>query len=254
MSDAQGPPPGPQLREVALRHRLLSDPTRLSIAFALRSAPATVSEVAAAVGVHVNTARAHLERLHRGGLVTVERSPPRGRGRPGVFYRLSPEAPVSDVVGREYRFLAEVLLGIVRGNAGKSAAAQANRSGRAWGRHLAAADAPRPGGAPDPTGAARHLSMMHDRLQFAPELQSPDHHGWVLLLHNCPFRELVEKNHDVICSFHLGFARGLLEAVDAPLEAASLDPFVEPDLCRLSLSVPPERARRSRGRAPQASR
>ena len=50
-------------------------------------------------------------------------------------------------------------------------------------------------------------------------------------LHQCPFLEVAQEHREVVCAVHLGLMRGMLDELDAPLEATRLDPFVEPDLC-----------------------
>jgi len=34
-----------------------------------------------------------------------------------------------------------------------------------------------------------------------------------------------------VCPLHLGLIQGVLETLDAPVEASALEPFVRPDLC-----------------------
>lgn len=217
----------------ASRHRLLSDPTRLLIVVSLAEGPSTVQRLAEGAGVHPNTVRAHLDRLGEAGFVVSEREGPAGRGRPRILYRLSPDADAGDLAGRDYRMLAEVLIGIVRSQAGHDVKRVAVRSGEAWGRHLSSADAPRPGREPAPPEVAAYVVRLMDRLKFAPAVRKGKA-GWTVLLHNCPYRELARENEDLICSFHLGLVRGVLKVLGAPM-AADLEPHVEPDLCRVRL-------------------
>jgi predicted ArsR family transcriptional regulator len=53
----------------------------------------------------------------------------------------------------------------------------------------------------------------------------------------CPFGELAADHRSVVCPVHLGLMRGALDALGAPVEAASLEPFVRPDLCVAHLTV-----------------
>lgn len=70
---------------------------------------------------------------------------------------------------------------------------------------------------------------------FAPEL-SPDR--MAISLHRCPFRELAERHPDVVCGAHLGMIQGALAQLGAPVSATGLLPFVQPDLCIITLSGP----------------
>lgn len=227
---------GLHLSEAASKHRLLSDPTRLSIVMVLGRGPSTVKSLAGATGVHVNTVRAHLGRLEDAGLVSASRQEPVGRGRPRMQYRLTGDAGVGGLVGRDYRLLSEVLVGLLRAHLGPEAAKVALKSGQAWGRHLAGPDVPAPGREPSAAGGAAYVARLLDRLQFAPEVRKRPGE-WVVLSHNCPFREVAEVNQDLICTFHLGLIRGVLKTLGAPLDAGSLEPLIEPDLCRMRLSA-----------------
>lgn len=238
-------------RQAAERHRLLADPTRLEVVLSLTKEPQTVSGLASALGVHVNTIRAHLDQLESAGLVTQEKNPPQGRGRPARRYFLSDEAArESHLPGRDYRMLAEVLLGVLRSQTGENIGQAAKRSGQAWGRHLASSSSPRPGSEPGPEAAADLVKQIFERMQFAPELEKSTH-GWEVLLNNCPYKEIARENQDAICSFHHGVLQGILKMVGSDLQPESLEPFIAPDLCRASLvqsGAPKKRARPKRAR------
>ena len=67
----------------------IADPVRLAVARYLAANPSSsAQDVAAAVRVHLNTARAHLGALAEAGVVTRSAEPRGGRGRPVVRYRL----------------------------------------------------------------------------------------------------------------------------------------------------------------------
>ena len=55
-------------------------------------------------------------------------------------------------------------------------------------------------------------------------------------LHRCPFRELAESHPDVVCGAHLGMVEGALAEMGAPVSATRLLPFVQPDLCIITLA------------------
>src|SRR4051794_24297230 len=79
---------GVTARDRARAHGVLSAPARLEILDQLRGSgqPADAGAVAAAVGLHVTTVRAHLDALIEAGLVVSQRQPPKGRGRPRTLY------------------------------------------------------------------------------------------------------------------------------------------------------------------------
>lgn len=188
-------------------------------------APMGVGEVAARVGLHSNTTRFHLDALVENGLVdraTEDREQP---GRPRVLYAVRPGA--ARVGRRSYRLLAEILTSYIAAEVAQPARA-ALRAGQAWGRFLA--DRPRPFRRVDAGTATKELVDALAGIGFVSEADTAGRQRRVLLRH-CPFRETAEEHREVVCSVHLGLMRGLLAAIDAPIEAERLDPFVEPTLC-----------------------
>src|SRR2546421_79330 len=84
-----------------------ADPIRLRIVRHLaENRAATLPELAEAAGVHLNTARPHVQALEAAGVLTRESQAPHGRGRPAVDYRLMEgwSPPTTDFLG-----LAELL-------------------------------------------------------------------------------------------------------------------------------------------------
>lgn len=174
----------------------------------------TAAEVAARTGLHLSTARDHLERLASAGLVV--RRPCRQAGRPGrPAWRY--HAAAADPAPAPYRDLAAALLAQL----GATPAA-AERAGREWGRRLAAET-------PAGTGAGA-LRQVLDRLGFAPVA----HGGAELHLRSCPFLALVADHPDAMCGLHRGVVLGVLGGRDA---AADLVPFGAPDACVVRLAA-----------------
>jgi predicted ArsR family transcriptional regulator len=193
----------------------------------------TVDDVAAALGLHPNTARKHLDGLVGRGLAVSSTTAPRGRGRPARLYapaeRTEPDGRVRDYAG-----LAAALAGhLSRTSADPSADALA--AGADWGRALAEGS---------PPGSAAHARRtvvgLLDELGFDPD---PDPTATRVRLRRCPLLDTARAYPEVVCSLHLGLVRGALERVGADPGVATLEPFAEPGACRLDL-----RARRA-GRA-----
>jgi predicted ArsR family transcriptional regulator len=198
---------------------------RAEVLARLRSAerPLSAPDVAELTGLHVNTARFHLDALVSDGLAersAEERDIP---GRPRILYAARGELPGP----RSYKLLAEMLTGLVASLADRPAAAEA---GRAWGRHLVERAAPSQ--RVDADEATVRLNRVLDAIGFQPET----HRGKTktdieIRLHHCPFREVAERHTDVVCEIHLGLMQGALLELQAPVEATSLEPFVSPNLC-----------------------
>lgn len=193
--------------------------------------PVRVADAAAALDLHANTVREHLDAVAELGLVerSVARTP--GRGRPATLYRASAADP--SVVMRDYAGLATALAGqLARTSAHPERDARA--AGVEWGRELI-----------DECGQAggdvrRSVLEALARLGFAPD-DDPDalgaHPG--IALRRCPLLNAARRYPTIVCQVHLGIVEGMLErlgATDVP--GLGLIPFAEPGACRLFLPDP----------------
>ncbi len=195
--------------------------------------PLSVAEVAEAMGLHVNTARFHLDGLVEDGLAERTTQPRETPGRPRILY--SSEGP--SLGPRSYELLAEMLTGFVASlsDAGPGTV----ELGKAWGRHLIERSAPSE--RVDAGEAVVRLDRMLDAVGFQPESHATES-GVEVRLQRCPFREVAEKHTDVVCAIHLGLMQGALEEIGAPVSATSLQPFVTPHLCIAQLEPRPQLA------------
>nr|WP_246336863.1 helix-turn-helix domain-containing protein [Flexivirga oryzae] len=192
--------------------------------------PASVTEIADEVGLHPNTARFHLDGLVEQGLARRETEQRDVPGRPRALYRATADSARAG--RRSYRLLAEILTSYLASHTLAPSDA-ALHAGEAWGRFLT--DRPAPFRTVDDSAATRQLVDVLDEIGFAPEPVEQDSRRQILL-HQCPFREVAEEHRDVVCAVHLGLMRGVLAELDAPVDAARLDPFVEANLCVTTLA------------------
>ena len=204
-----------------------------------RSTAVAIAEIAAELGVHVNTVRFHLERLVAAGQVEQVKPALFNPGRPPLLYSavraMEPTGP------RHYQLLADVLMSglAAEGDATK----RALRAGVLWGQQHAAAlarpDEADPDGRTGEEAAIRGLTRVLDDLDFAPELKHEDGLP-VIELRHCPFLDLAGTRSDVVCPVHLGLMRGILQSWQAPVTVQRLDPFVQPDRCAAQISFKDE--------------
>jgi predicted ArsR family transcriptional regulator len=187
--------------------------------------PAGVRDIAEQAGLHPNTARFHLDALVDAGLAArapKERTTP---GRPSMAYRAV--AGGEPMGRRRYRLLAEMLTSLIAGMLPKPGEA-AEEAGREWGRYLT--EPPPPYQRLDAGEAVGRLTATMAEIGFAPEAVT-DGTQYQLRLRQCPFREVAENHHDVVCQLHLGLMQGALAQMRAPVTADRLQPFAEPSLC-----------------------
>jgi predicted ArsR family transcriptional regulator len=213
------------------RYRALANPSRARLLAELADGvPLDARELAARVGLHVNTVRVHLSVLDDAGLVAAETLPPQGRGRPRLAYRALAESP--DEGGRRYRLLAEILTTLVARYGGE-ASALLEEIGEAWGRHLV--DSPPPSVKLSDAEAVEQLVALLAEIGFQPMLETGRRRR--ILMRPCPFLELARRHQGVICPIHLGLMRGALGELGAATRATRLEPFVREDLCVARLAV-----------------
>ncbi|MFI0350854.1 helix-turn-helix transcriptional regulator [Actinomadura sp. 9N407] len=215
----------------ARAHGVLSVPARLDILDHLRAAghPVDAQEVAAATGLHVTTARSHLDALIEVGLAVSHRRPPQGRGRPGTVY--SPSFQDGGGDGDPYRELSDLLAAHFDDTPARRSD-RAQRAGHAWaGRRLEADPAP----ARTTAEARQVVNGLFTEMGFDPE-PAPD--GRVLL-HGCPFRDTARAHPEVVCAAHQGLLTGLLARLDPGAPDPVLEPFVRADMCAVHFGDAP---------------
>ena len=187
----------------------------------------TVDELAERLALHRNTIRFHAAALEAEGLIEQDRRPTGGKGRPRAVYR--PTVRGARRGRRNYELLSAILLAHLSASGEPVAAARA--AGRAWGGTLAAA-APS-----DPDTAERVVVDALDELGFEPRAERAGPPGEVRL-HNCPFRELVDRDRELVCTVHAGLLEGLVGGPRAGA-AVALEPFETPTTCLVRVGADP---------------
>jgi predicted ArsR family transcriptional regulator len=196
---------------------VLAQPTRAHL-FALLSElkrPAGTVELAEQLGLHPNGVRVHLERMEEAGVLERARAR-QARGRPRDAWTIAPGARPGGRSPSAYadlgRWLARAIPSLPR------RLRDVEDTGRTIGRELAPS-----GGAP--TDEAFETMLVS--LGFQPQRRAGQKSGRVTFcLGNCPYRDVVRENQDVICTLHRGLTRGLLDVLEPQ---AKLTGFVPRD-------------------------
>ncbi|WP_188042948.1 helix-turn-helix transcriptional regulator [Changpingibacter yushuensis] len=205
MSDAQS----------ANVHAALAVPARRELLDALESAdqPLTAQQIAEAIGLHVTTARFHLDQLEQAGLVTREVHHESRRGRPGVRYR-------STAIHTEQA--SDQMIGALAGMLAMGSTTNDGplEAGLRWAENL-----------PSPTSAPQEaIAAEFARMGFSPSITAS-----AIELHSCPFRDAASLHPGIVCQVHLGLARGLAaRAHNGNSVQVDLTPFAQPNLCLLT--------------------
>lgn len=197
-------------------------PTRAEVLHHLRETGdgESAATVAAALGLHANTTRFHLDALTEQGLVLRETEQRMSPGRPRVLYRARD--------GHRPDRYQDLAAAMVRHFAGPmdARATLARQAGRAWGDELRAESVRE-----DPAQPAieRVLACMAG-LGYDPSLEGDS----LMVLRPCPFAEVAGEDPEVVCQLHLGLIRGLL-GTDQPLRVREIRPWVTETRCEVDL-------------------
>ncbi|MGH7721205.1 MAG: helix-turn-helix transcriptional regulator [Candidatus Dormibacteria bacterium] len=186
-------------------------------------------QLAARVGLHRNTVRAHLEVLREVGLVRAHALPSAGPGRPRLAFSGIPSL-LDDGQSGAYRLLARVLATALEEH--PDGRQRAVAAGRIVGRELANESAP------EEVGSRRAaLVGLLDRLGFAPRTtgETAGRSAEVIQLQQCPFHELAGNRSAIVCTVHRGLLEGACEQLGESAGSVRLLPFVEPGRCAVHL-------------------
>jgi predicted ArsR family transcriptional regulator len=196
----------------------VADPLRLRIVRRLADAPgATLPELAAASGVHLNTVRPHVVALEEAGVVTREPEAPGGRGRPRLTYRLAGDwtPPTTDFLG-----LAELLAAtLVRSEPSTD---DLRAVGLEWGRWLL--------GRPGRHDLAVDLPLALERLGFHAQVR-----GSTLELSACPCSLVLPDRPELLCELAAAVVDGLLAGSGSGLSVGRR--AHHPDVRRCALTL-----------------
>jgi predicted ArsR family transcriptional regulator len=209
---------------------LLAQPTRARLFAALTELrrPAGTEELAALLHLHPNGVRVHLERLSEAGLLARERTR-HGRGRPRDMWAVAAGARPGGDAPSAYADLGRWLARAVPPR--KSTLRTVEAIGREIGSDLAPAD--------DRVASEQKMHSTLASLGFQPHREVDPAGNLTYRLGNCPYRDAVRDNRDVVCTLHRGITRGLLDEISPATKLTgfvALDPYAAG--CRIELRGP----------------
>jgi predicted ArsR family transcriptional regulator len=202
--------------------------------------PVTREEAAAAVRISVKLAAFHLDKLVDRGLLRADHEVPRGVrrrvGRAPKRYSVSDREFSVSLPERRYELAGEILVdSLARVDEEQGGGQPADVSRRvAWDRgwHLGAGlrerrKLARPG--PERTMAVAEDLL--DQLGYEPARA-----GGGLVLRNCPFHALAQRQRELVCGLNAAFVDGMLRGLGNETVRADLRP--EPGMCCVCVCPP----------------
>lgn len=197
-----------------------------------RSSARTAKEIAEHLGVHVTTARFHLDQLVSAGIVDT-RSVRSGVGRPHKVYAIRPGSLRTASTDQSYRHLTELLADTLAAEDHPTP----EQAGQSWAR-AKTAEQVGPIIPPPARTSGQWLGKVGQIIDalyewgYTPEIAlAADGRTARVTLRACPFIELAHKHPDIVCGVHRGLIRGALEALGEDDAEIGLEPFIGPTTC-----------------------
>ena len=198
--------------------------------------PLSVAQIAEKVGIHLNTARFHLQSLVDAGMATREVEAHDGPGRPKVVYTGTlPNQTHEQAQG--FRLLSEILTTAIA-QRHPDAGPWLYQVGREWGSYLTTKVPPF--ATVDELEITTRLVDKLDALWFAPELKQDAKGNLSLVLHNCPFADTARRCPAVVCQLHAGMINGSLAEMRSKHRLIDLYPLAAAHQCVGEIKDAPE--------------
>lgn len=209
------------LRELQNVGKVLGDKTRTEILeFVINSEqPVSIIEVARHFGLHQNAARMHLSKLESVHFLRSSMRRNSGGGRPAKMYQMGDHFVNIQFPARQYRLLAETLLGIIAADQ-VNASKRMDSAGIEYGKKLAQkAAAEHEGQLPlDPAALVAAYIEAENRFGCMPKFESATGQTYQISFHNCVFKELVKNESKYICTFHRSIMKGFFSQLGKPIK------------------------------------
>lgn len=196
--------------------------------------PITREEAARAVGISAKLAAFHLDKMVQGGLLQADFATPGGLrrrvGRAPKRYRLSAQEFSLSLPQRRYDLIGEILvdaLGLGNGSTAQTVREIAFERGQCiGGGHR---EARRRGGS-EPERVTDEACSLLEGLGFEPADADSE-----VVLRNCPFQALAQRDPQLVCGINLAFIDGMLRGLGNRAVAAELTP--DEGLCCVRVRV-----------------
>lgn len=186
---------------------------------------ARVPDIATALGIHVNTARGHINELEEKGAIKRVKVRPTGPGRPYIVYK--PRTPDNRLVAHEYVTLINALCSQLN-TLSENPQLTAEIVGRMWAE----------GAVPAPAHSAEDpIDIVMEKFQllgFDPTKDECD----TIRFSSCPFATTNGTVNPLVCAIHQSM---LQEAGHTLGLSLKLTPLADNGTCRVAVSAAPKR-------------
>lgn len=221
---------------------LISPVRRLLVDTLAARGPLDARSLADRAGLHVTTVRFHLDRLLEAGILVAEAENRASVGRPRKLYAVAPGSlEIARLTHASALARLTALLADTIETGGDRTAMTPEDAGRAWALAHVPAEPEAP--AEDSQAWRAKLLRVADALAgwgYRSEIEpGREAREATVMLEDCPFLDLANSHPAVVCGVHRGLLRGALEQVGEPDVVVSLEPFVTPRRCRVTVAPLP---------------
>jgi len=200
---------------------VLSDPTRFNIYQHIikRRKPVTVLNVAEEFDIHPNVARLHLSKLEEIKLITSHFQKTGRGGRPSRLYELSDNVIELNFPFRDYKLFSSIAIEslIELGDVGKEAL---YKTGKKYGMEVVKQYEVSVN--PNDLTIEQKIQILEDAgtmLGMYPSFEyNAEKNNISFRVNNCPFKEVVEQDQNMVCNMHQSFLKGMFEALFDEIE------------------------------------
>lgn len=199
---------------------VMSDPTRFNIYQHLveNHKDVSVTDISRVFEIHPNVARLHLSKLEEINLVTSFLQKTGKGGRPGRRYQLSNEVVELNFPARDYKILSSIALEALMelGEPGKQALYE---TGKKYGAEVMHQDIKY---LEDDANIYEKITVlertgrmlgMYPSFKYNEEMKAIS-----FSVNNCPFKEIANNNHHLVCEMHQIFLKGMFDALFTSIE------------------------------------
>lgn len=209
---------------------VLSDPTRFNIYQHIiqHHKPVTVLEVAEKFEIHPNVARLHLSKLEEIKLIISHFQKTGKGGRPSRLYQLSENVVELNFPHRDYKLLATIAIEsfMSLGEHGKEALYS---TGKKYGTEVVNQNKQHLN--KENLTIDEKIQILEDSsrmLGMYPEFEyNAEENNIRFKVNNCPFKEVVGQNKELVCDLHHAFLKGMFEALFTEVELIETENMFE---------------------------
>lgn len=221
----------------------LADETRYQIYEYMlqQKKPFTVQDIADQFNIHPNVARLHLTKLSEINIISADFVKSGKGGRPGRVYKASDQGVVLSFPKREDHKLLKWTLQLIK-QLGPSAIETVKKisydDGHEQMKNLLAREQ-KISYLMDFEEKLGILSSSASMIGYIPQIEDTTNGKKILFtIYNCPFKNQISTNNEIVCSLHESYLRGQIDALFQQNDFIQFESMIHDcDLCKYEINI-----------------